>query len=233
LDVAEQHGWQTSHLDAYQGHGSVAVPHGILATWALIMHGGIVVNDQARRFADESLGYSEFAESILSQDGGHGWLIFDKRIDELCRVFADHDRLTSTGAVRWAEDIAGLAQVTGLPESALSSTLQDIQDARMGHRPDVFGRTDWSEGLHGDYAAVRITGALFHTQGGLRIDQKARVLANDAPVPGVLAAGGAAVGISGHGASGYLAGNGLLAALGLGHIAGLTAADTCRGEDRA
>jgi fumarate reductase flavoprotein subunit len=233
LDVAEQNGWQTSHLDAYQGHGSVAVPHGILATWALVMHGGIVVNDHARRFADESLGYSEFAESILSQDNGHGWLVFDARIDGLCQVFADHDRLTSAGAVRWAEDAAGLAEVTGLPDAALRATLQDIQDARVGRRPDEFGRTQWGEGLLPNYAAVRITGALFHTQGGLRIDQRAQVLADGAAVTGVLAAGGAAVGISGHGAGGYLAGNGLLAALGLGRIAGLTAAETCRGEDRS
>jgi fumarate reductase flavoprotein subunit len=230
LDMAEQHGWQTSHLDAYQGHGSVAVPHGILATWALIMHGGIVVNDQGRRFANESLGYSEFAEAILSQDGGHGWLIFDTRIDDQCRVFADHNRLTSAGAVRWAEDTAGLAHATGLPEATLSATLQDIQNARTGRGADAFGRTQWGEGLQPNYGAVRITGALFHTQGGLMIDSQARVLAHGTPVTGVLAAGGAAVGISGHGASGYLAGNGLLAALGLGRIAGLTAAELCRGE---
>jgi fumarate reductase flavoprotein subunit len=40
----------------------------------------------------------------------------------------------------------------------------------------------------------------------------------------MFAAGGAAIGMSGHGASGYLAGNGLLAALGLGYIAGKHAA---------
>jgi fumarate reductase flavoprotein subunit len=68
---------------------------------------------------------------------------------------------------------------------------------------------------------VRITGALFHTQGGLRTDGHARVLrpAGDA-IPGLYAAGGAAQGISGHGADGYLAGNGLLGALGLGFLAG-------------
>jgi fumarate reductase flavoprotein subunit len=31
-------------MDAYQGHGSVAVPHGILITWALMMEGGFQVN---------------------------------------------------------------------------------------------------------------------------------------------------------------------------------------------
>ena len=35
-----------------------------------------------------------------------------------------------------------------------------------------------------------------------------------------IVAGGAAIGISGHGAAGYRAGNGLLSALGLGYLAG-------------
>jgi fumarate reductase flavoprotein subunit len=65
-----------------------------------------------------------------------------------------------------------------------------------------------------------VTGALFHTQGGLKVDGTARVLGGGTPIPGLYAAGGAAVGISGHGAAGYLAGNGLLSALGLGFLAG-------------
>ena len=39
------------------------------------------------------------------------------------------------------------------------------------------------------------------------------------PIAGLYAAGGAAMGISGHGAAGYLAGNGLLSALGLAYLA--------------
>ena len=38
-------------------------------------------------------------------------------------------------------------------------------------------------------------------------------------IPGLYASGGAAAGISGHGAAGYLAGNGLLPALGLADLA--------------
>ncbi len=40
-----------------------------------------------------------------------------------------------------------------------------------------------------------------------------------APIPGLYASGGAAAGISGHGAAGYLAGNGLLPAFGLALLA--------------
>jgi fumarate reductase flavoprotein subunit len=63
--------------------------------------------------------------------------------------------------------------------------------------------------------------ALFHTQGGLVVDEHARVVRADdgAPIPGLYASGGAACGISGHGAAGYLAGNGLLPALGLAYLA--------------
>jgi len=68
---------------------------------------------------------------------------------------------------------------------------------------------------------VQVTGALFHTQGGLRTDARARVLRRDGtPVPGLYAGGGAACGVSGNGDSGYLSGNGLLSAVVLGWIAG-------------
>ena len=69
---------------------------------------------------------------------------------------------------------------------------------------------------------VRVTGALFHTQGGLRVDSKARVLKTDGTAfPNLYAGGGAACGVSGKGDSGYLSGNGLLSAVVLGRVAGL------------
>jgi fumarate reductase flavoprotein subunit len=61
---------------------------------------------------------------------------------------------------------------------------------------------------------------LFHTQGGLLVDGHARVVTPaDEPIRGLYASGGAAAGISGHGAGGYLAGNGLLPAFGLAFLA--------------
>lgn len=55
----------------------------------------------------------------------------------------------------------------------------------------------------------------------MKVDSSARVLGTDRkPIAGLYAGGGTAVGISGRGAAGYLAGNGLLTAVGLGKIAG-------------
>jgi fumarate reductase flavoprotein subunit len=59
----------------------------------------------------------------------------------------------------------------------------------------------------------------------LAIDAAGRVLRKDgAPFPNLLAAGGAARGVSGDAGGGYLEGNGLLTAIVGGYIAGSTAA---------
>ena len=79
------------------------------------------------------------------------------------------------------------------------------------------------------FHAVKVTGALFHTQGGLVIDAACRVKRKDDTVfPNLFAAGGAAVGVSGSTAAGYLSGNGLLTATVLGRLAGKAAAQVAR-----
>jgi len=73
--------------------------------------------------------------------------------------------------------------------------------------------------------AIKVTGALFHTQGGLAIAPNAQVKrADNSLFPNLFAAGGAAAGVSGTSAAGYLSGNGLLTATVLGRAAGLAAA---------
>ena len=49
-------GAATNDMTAYQGHGSVAHPHGALITWALMMEGGIQVNSCRRAFLERTPG---------------------------------------------------------------------------------------------------------------------------------------------------------------------------------
>jgi fumarate reductase flavoprotein subunit len=219
IEIGSRIGVDLAYLDAYQGHGAVAYPHGILVTWAVIMHGGVVVNAGGRRFNDETIGYSEYAAQVLAQPESRAWVIFDARIGELCRPFADYQNLLEAKAIRWADDLPTLAELTGCGPD-LVETISASRVASTSGQPDEFGRSDWEAPLEPPFAAVSVTGALFHTQGGLVVDARARVLCNASPIRGLYAAGGAAIGISGHGASGYLAGNGLLAAFGLGYLAG-------------
>lgn len=199
------------HMGAYQGHGSVATPHGILITWALMTEGGIQVNAEGERFSNEHLGYSEQCLPVLAQPGGHAWCIYDERLHRMALGFPDYRDAVAAGAVRPAPELPRL------PE-----TLAKVREYAAG-KPDPFGRDFTSKPpleppLHG----VKVTGALFHTQGGLVIDEQARVL----PLPNVFAGGGAACGVSGAHVWGYLSGNGLLSAVVLGRIAGENAART-------
>lgn len=222
IDLGRKLGADLGCLDAYQGHGSVAVPHGVLTTWATVMHGGVLVNRDGRRFGDETTGYSEYARLVLAQPGGEAWVIIDRTVDDLCRSFADYQALLAERAVRWADSADELAAEIGISRAGLAATLAGLPPA--SHADDEFGRTFFEHQLTAPLGAVHVTGALFHTQGGLRIDGDAQVLRAGVPIGDLYATGGAAVGMSGHGADGYLAGNGLLAALGLGLIAGRSAA---------
>lgn len=214
------------YMSGYQGHGSVAHPHSVLITWAVIMEGGFQVNVTGARFSDESQGYSEQASVVLSQPEAIAFNIFDERIAAIARQFADFQQAEAIGAVIEAPTIELLAKRLDLPPSTVVESFAEIEEAKRTGGSDRFGRSfARTAPLTPPFKAVKVTGALFHTQGGLAIDGEARVLGTDGgALPNLFAAGGAAAGISGSHASGYLSGNGLLTATVLGRLAGCHAA---------
>ena len=133
------------------------------------------------------------------------------RLLALGRSFPDFVAAEAAGAVRHAADAAGAGRADRL---------------RRGRA----GRPRWpARGCAAPYHAIKVTGALFHTQGGLDIDAHCRVLrADGTPLPNLLAAGGAARGVSGNAVWGYLSGNGLLSA-----VAGGCDRRAHRGADRS
>jgi fumarate reductase flavoprotein subunit len=191
-------------LTGYQGHGSWVVPQGALMTWAVMTQGGVQVNARGERFHDETQGYSEAAVQVLAQPGGVAFNVFGDRQLALAREFPDFREAEAAGALRSAPDAAALA-------------------GRLGCDPATLARTLASAGLSAPLHAVKVTGALFHTQGGLDIDGRCRVRrAAGGTLPNLLAAGGAARGVSGDAVWGYLSGNGLLSAVAGGFIAART-----------
>ena len=222
----KQLGAGLADMGAYQGHGGLAHGYGIPILWPLIMQGGFQVNRDGRRFSDESNGYSEQAVEVLRQPGGIAWSIFDQRLYQLMLDFEDFNDAVSAGAIVRADNLESLAQQLKLPFAALNDTVAEVRACARGSAVDSY-RRDFTDTLvlQPPYYAARVTGALFHTQGGLEVDDNARVLlANGEPLPNLYAGGGAARGISGSGGAGYIAGNGLLTATGLGKIAGRHAA---------
>jgi len=213
-------------LAAYQGHGGLAAGHGIPILWPLIMNGGFQVNLAGQRFSNEASGYSEQAARVNAQPDRIAWSIFDEQRHQMMLAFEDYQDALRAGAVVEAADLAELAAATKLPLAALERTVASVRRCVEGKESDPFGRDFTGHSpLEPPYRAARVTGALFHTQGGLCIDMAARVLRRDgSPLPNLLAGGGAARGISGDAAEGYMAGNGLLTATTFGRLAGETAA---------
>ena len=148
---------------------------------------------------------------------GVHWIYDPDRIASIARQFQDFKDAEAQGAVKTAQTLEGLASVTGLPEARLALTLSEVPV----NGTDAFGRRFEGPPLAAPYKAVKVTGALFHTQGGLDVTAQGQVRHQDGTLfPNLYAAGGAAVGLSGSGDTGYLSGNGLLSAVVLGRAAG-------------
>ena len=129
------------HMSGYQGHGSVAHPHGILITWAAIMEGGFQVNISGTRFSDESLGYSEQAAVVLAQPDGIAFDIFDERIAAIARQFEDFRQAEASGAVIEASTVEQLAERLNLPVAALVQSFAEVEQAKQARASDRFGRS--------------------------------------------------------------------------------------------
>src|SRR4051794_7317089 len=145
------------------------------------------------------------------------------------RVFDDEGHEFFEGEVSWAE--TDLVQATAsrpgarawyvLDEAALRQRVRDRTVAEIAAA--ALTRADPAElpfpAPPGARLAVRVKPGITHTVGGLRVDERARVLgAGGAPVEGLLAAGADAGGIA---VGGYA--SGLASALVLGRIAAETA----------
>jgi fumarate reductase flavoprotein subunit len=213
-------------IHAYQGHGGLAAGRGIPILWPLIMEGGFQVNVAGERFSNEARGYSEQAVDVVAQRGHVAWDIYDERLHRLMLEFDDYRDAVEARALITAGSIDELARLAGIDPAGLVRTVGEVASLVQGEAADRWGRDFTGKPvLQAPYYAVKVTGALFHTQGGLAVDGQGRVLREDgSALPNLLAGGGAARGVSGPSSWGYMAGNGLLTATTFGRLAGETAA---------
>ncbi len=213
------------HLSGYQGHGSVAEPHGILITWATITEGGFQVNGEGRRFHDESKGYSEAAAAVIAQEGGVAWQIFDARIASIARQFEDFRQAEAQGAVIEAADWQGLESRLRLPAGSLQGVAAEVDALNATARGTPSAATGAALPRSWLHFARSGSAARSFTRRAVSWSMMAHAFWAERPaLRQSLRRGGAACGVSGTDASGYLSGNGLLTAVGYGFIAGARAA---------
>jgi 3-oxosteroid 1-dehydrogenase len=189
--------------------------------------GCILVNGAGHRFVNESAPYVDAVHAMYeanTPENPHipAWLVFDQRYRDRY-VFTGLPpgrpvprRWYAAGVVVRADDLAGLAAAAGIGAGGLVKTVTRFNEFALAGRDEEFGRGDSAyDRYYGDprcrpnpnlaplarppfYAAKIVPGDL-GTKGGLRTDERARVLREDGTaIPGLYAAGNASASVMGH-----------------------------------
>ena len=185
-----------------------------------------MVNARGERFLQETEDIAGMVLQVLAQPGGVAWVVYDERVAERCAYIPESQQLEQLRAPRRAETAESLARTMGVDPAVFAAALADAHAAHRSGHADAQGRA-WGADAPptAPYLALRVCGALYHTQGGLQVDAGARVMRPDAtPIPRLFAGGGTARGVSGPSSWGYLPAMGLCAAVTLGWLAGRGAA---------
>ena len=195
---------------------------------------GITVNRQGKRFFDEGAGFAEqtfvaAGSAILRQEGGVAFQIFDSRAAPHLEPRYALSRHVQAFTVR---ELAGELRVDA---DALEATVAEYNAAAgegeyaprtldgLSARGIDPPKSNWAIRLDAPpFSAFTVTGGITYTYGGLKVDENARVLgAEDAPIPGLFAAGEIVGGIFYHNS---LRAAGLMHGAVFGRLAGRAAA---------
>ena len=197
---------------------------------------GLIVNIEGKRFVDEGADfrnytYAKYGREILFQPQRTAFQLFDDRTKHLLRdeysipqvtmvkagsieELADGLGIDGEGLVRTVREFNAAVQ-----ESAFNPTILDGKGT-IGINPP---KSNWALPLDTPpYLGYAVTCGITFTFGGLKIDNRAQVLdTEDAPMPGLYAAGELVGGLFYHN---YAGGAGLMAGAVFGRIAGASAA---------
>lgn len=199
--------------------------------------GGIAVNLEAKRFADESQSYKALATRCLAQPKSVAFQIFDQRVmNQSARQPSVNDLqgALAKGVIRQAATLAELAGQLGIDGVTLQQTVDEYNACVRSRGEDPLGRRTLGGGFGEPvvldappYYGLPCSAALLSTYCGLRVDTAMRVRdVRGESIPHLFAAGEVVGGF--HGA-GYMSGSSLGKAVIFGRIAGRGAAQRTRG----
>lgn len=196
-----------------------------------VYKGAIAVNQDGRRFVDESLSYKLLGEACLRQPYGTGFQILDAPImasgDNEVRIL-DFERRLEEGLFIEADTLEDLARQIEVPEATLLKTVADYnrfvdagEDPEFGRRHMVHNHGALRRIETPPFYAYPSTAAVYGTYCGLRVDPQMHVIdVFGERIDGLLAAGEVVGGFHGNA---YMTGSALGKALIFGRIAARTA----------
>lgn len=202
---------------------------------------GMVVNATGKRFCNEASYGARLGVAMCDDHNGKAWMIVDRTIRRKAFREALFGGIWGFQAIpaifmmlfaKRAPSIIGLAKKLGLPAETLNATLHAYNHTALSGGSDNLGKTSQQmQRLTGPFYAVDIsaTGNPMApcptiTLGGLRVDEDNSAVLDEygLAIPGLYAAGRAAVGIA---SNGYVSGLSIADCLWSGKRAGLAIAN--------
>src|SRR5699024_11587589 len=128
----------------------------------------------------------------------YGIIIFDQGIHDGLVSHEDFKNLNEMKAFKKGDSIEELAEELGINKLQLKETYLSFQQNNDG-KADQFNRTNFPKQLKTPLYGIKVVPALFHTQGGLKMNENAQVMSEHAEgIENLYAGGGTAVGVSGN-----------------------------------
>lgn len=193
--------------------------------------GGIIINEQGKRFVNESVSYKLLGDAALQQTNCQTYQVWDQTVmDKAVNQDAlyDFNLLYNEGLIISAPTIEALAEKINVPKEVLVNTVitynEDVKrgvDLQFNRKTltHTFGTPTPIE--DGPFYAMETATAMLATYAGIQVDEYARVLNPfEEAIVGLYAAGEMVGGF--HGA-GYMTGSSLGKAAIFGRIAAKTA----------
>lgn len=174
----------------YGSHPDTGVDfHELLTAYYM---GAIIVNQQGKRFTDESQSYKTLGSAVLKESHGLGFEVFDATVRARSHPgvpLNDIGMLEEIGHVFKADTLDELAGKAGIDPAGLAATVANYNQVAAGNRTDDFGRTGLCNGIG---ALLPIEQAPFYaypaktlmttTYCGITITPRAKVTAVDGEV---------------------------------------------------
>ncbi|MDG2318850.1 MAG: FAD-dependent oxidoreductase [Rhodospirillaceae bacterium] len=219
-------GGETADMTAFQGYGALAHPQELLFNYQYVIDGGVMVNRDGERFSNEVADVSGQGVNVMRQPGSVAYMIYDEELHNRYKHLHETREALDVGAIKSGVTSSDLCSSLDLPMDKVESVLAVLHDAKAGMAKDAWGRDfTGTKQLVPPYYGIQVTGALYHTQGGLTVDETARVKRTSGGLlPNLFAGGGAARGMTGPTCSGYIPASGICMAMTLGRLAGRGAA---------
>lgn len=192
-------GADTVDLAQIQLHPTVHQQTSIMITEAVRTSGGILVNEEGKRFGNEMLARDVVSAAEFAQPNAHAYVIFDQKLVDSRKAAQSY---IDSGITVKGNTYEELARAMGLSASAASEfvkTMNDYNAQVKAGATDPFGRSGAMVALEvGPYYAVNIAPGIHHTMGGLKIDTQTHVMnTSGKAIPGLFAAGEVTGGVHG------------------------------------